>query len=171
MTSAASAREPTFRIISNWLEGISRNVANRDQPTTQTPTDATIVSVTIVVMLTVQIFGVKNSQASRAAERFFKERRVTIHLVDLKHRPMAPGEIKRFIDRFGFAGLIDAEGKSYAAAGLKYMKLSDSELLGRIERDPQLLRLPLVRASNNKLSIGHDEDSWNAMIAGSPPNR
>ncbi len=127
-------------------------------------------SVTIVVMLTVQIFGVKNSQDSRAAERFFKERRVTIHLVDLKQRPMAPGEIRRFIDRFGFAGLIDAGGKSYAAAGLKYMKLSDSELLGRIERDPQLLRLPLVRASNNKLSIGHDEDSWKAMVAGSPPN-
>jgi arsenate reductase (glutaredoxin) len=119
-----------------------------------------------VAMLTVQIFGVKNSQASRAAERFFKERRVTIHLVDLRQRPMAPGEIKRFIGRFGLAGLIDAEGKSYTAGGLKYMKLSDSELLGRIERDPQLLRLPLVRASSsNKLSIGHDEDSWKAMLA------
>jgi len=114
-------------------------------------------------MLTVQIFGVKNSQATRAAERFFKERGVAIHLVDLKQRPMAPGEIRRFIDRFGSAGLLDTEGKSYTAAGLKYMKLSDSELLARIERDPHLLRLPLVRAGN-KLSIGHDEVSWKAML-------
>jgi arsenate reductase len=116
-------------------------------------------------MLTVQIFGVKNSQASRAAERFFKERRTTIHLVDLKQRPIAPGEIRRFIDRFGLAELLDTEGKSYTAAGLKYLKLSDSEILTRIERDPLLLRLPLVRASNNKLSIGHDQDSWKAMLA------
>jgi hypothetical protein len=29
-------------------------------------------------------FGVKNSVATRAAERFFKERRVTIHLVDFE---------------------------------------------------------------------------------------
>jgi arsenate reductase (glutaredoxin) len=116
-------------------------------------------------MLTVQIFGVKNSQASRAAERFFKERRVTVHLVDLKQKPMAPGEIRRFIDRFGLVGLLDTEGKSYIAAGLKYLKLSDSDLLARIERDPQLLLLPLVRANSNKvLSIGHDEDSWKAML-------
>jgi arsenate reductase len=115
-------------------------------------------------MLTVQIFGVKNSQAARAAERFFKERGVTLHFVDLKLRPMAPGEIRRFIDRFGLAGLLDTEGKSYVAAGLKYLKLSDSDLLARFERDPHLLRLPLVRASTNKLSIGRDEAAWKAML-------
>ena len=115
-------------------------------------------------MVNVQIFGVKNSQATRAAERFFKERRVAIQLVDLKQKPMAPGEIKRFIERFGLAGLIDREGKAYIDAGLKYLKLADAELLERIERDPRLLRLPLVRAAN-RLSIGHDEDSWKEMLA------
>src|ERR1039457_2256540 len=30
-------------------------------------------------MVSVQIFGLKNSPATRAAERFFKERRVTLH--------------------------------------------------------------------------------------------
>jgi arsenate reductase-like glutaredoxin family protein len=115
-------------------------------------------------MLSVQIFGLKNSQATRAAERFFKERRVVIHMVDLKQKPMAPGEIKRFIGRFGLAGLLDSEGKAYMDAGLKYYKLSDAELLGRIERDPKLLRLPLIRGAN-RLSTGHDEDSWKAMLA------
>ena len=117
-------------------------------------------------MLNVQIFGVKNSPSTRAAERFFKERSVPIHLVDLKQKPMSPGEIKRFVDRFGLPALIDAESKSYVDAGLKYLKVSDSELLTRIERDPKLLRLPLIRAAN-KLSIGHDEDSWKAMLTAS----
>src|ERR1700693_3270661 len=117
-------------------------------------------------MVSIQIFGLKNSQATRAAERFFKERRVAIQLVDLKQKPMAPGEIKRFIERFGLAGLLDSEGMAYIDAGMRYLKLSDSELLGRIERDPRLLRLPLVRASN-RLSVGHDEDSWKEMLAAS----
>jgi arsenate reductase-like glutaredoxin family protein len=116
-------------------------------------------------MLSVQIFGVKNSQDTRAAERFFKERSVTIHFVDLKQKPMAPGEIKRFIERFGLTGLIDSEGKAYADAGMKYLKLSDSDLLTRIEREPKLLKLPLVRGAN-RLSIGKDEDGWRAMLAG-----
>ena len=115
-------------------------------------------------MVTVQIFGLKNSQATRAAERFFKERRAAIQLVDLKLKPMAPGEIKRFIQRFGLAGLLDSEGRAFIDEGLKYLKLSETELLGRIERTPQLLRLPLVR-SGQRLSVGHDEDSWKAMLA------
>src|SRR5581483_6917863 len=117
-------------------------------------------------MVTVQIFGVKNSQATRAAERFFKERRAQIHMVDLSRKAMVPAEIKRFSDRFGLTGLIDTESKSWTD-GLKYMKLSGSELIEKIERDPKLLRLPLVRAAN-RVSIGHDEESWKAMLAAGP---
>jgi arsenate reductase (glutaredoxin) len=93
-------------------------------------------------MKNIQIFGLKNSQATRAAERFFKERRVEIHFVDLKQKPMSPGEIKRFVDRYGVAALINTESKSYVDGGLKYLKLSEAELLRRIEQDPKLLRLP-----------------------------
>ena len=114
-------------------------------------------------MLNVQIFGLKNSQATRAAERFFKERRVPVQSVDLKVKPMALGEIRKFIERFGLAGLLDQDGKAYIDAGLKYLKVSDAEMLERIERDPKLLRLPLVRASN-RFSIGHDEAAWKEML-------
>src|ERR1700692_3939130 len=64
-------------------------------------------------MVIVQIFGLKSAQAHPAAERSFKERRVSIQLVDLKQKPMAPGEIKRFIERFGLTALLDREGKTY----------------------------------------------------------
>ena len=115
-------------------------------------------------MVTVQIFGLKNSSATRAAERFFKERRAVIQLIDLKLKPMAPGEIKRFIQRFGLEGLQDSEGKAYVDEGLKYLKISDAELLERMERTPQLLLLPLVRAGQ-RISVGHDESSWKEMLA------
>lgn len=116
-------------------------------------------------MQNVQIFGVKNSTATRAAERFFKERRIAIQMVDLKQTPMAPGEIKRFVERFGLAALLDTDSTAYRDAGLQYLKVTDAELLGRIEREPKLLRLPLVRGANNKLSIGHDEEGWKAMLS------
>ena len=112
----------------------------------------------------VQIFGVKNSNATRAAERFFKERRMTIQSVDLNQKPMAPGEIRRFVERFGLTGLLDTEGKAYIDAGLKYLKLTEAELLAKIERDPKLLRLPFVRYTN-KLSIGQDEAAWKEIAA------
>ena len=114
-------------------------------------------------MTNIQIFGLKKSQATRAAERFFKERRASIQFVDLSQRPMAAAEIKRFVDRFGLDDLLDREGKSYVDAGLKYLKVSPADLLGRIDRDPKLLRLPLIRAAN-RLSIGEDLKAWEEML-------
>ena len=116
-----------------------------------------------VPLASVQIFGIKGSSETRAAERFFKERRVPNHFVDLKERPMAPGEIKRFLDRFGLDHLMDREGKPWADAGLKYLKVSPAELLGKVEREPKLLKLPLVRGGN-LLAAGKDEAAWKAML-------
>jgi len=117
--------------------------------------------------LIVQIFGVKKSQATRAAERFFKERRIQIQKIDLDQKPIAPGEIRRFVDRFTWAGLLDTTSHAYTNAGLKYLKLSDSDTLERVTREPLLLRLPLVRAGN-RISIGHDEAGWLEMAAAPP---
>jgi arsenate reductase (glutaredoxin) len=108
--------------------------------------------------MTIQIFGVKGSQATRAAERFFKERRVPVQFVDLSKKPMSPGEIKRFIDRFTLAALVDRDNPS-----IKYLRLTDSDLLTKIEQAPKLLHLPLVR-STKLLSIGHDEAAWKTML-------
>lgn len=102
--------------------------------------------------------------AVRAAERFFKERRIPIHFVDLKQKPMSPGEIERFVERFGLAGLLDTESKYYQNSGLKYMQSTDAEILSHIEKEPGLLLLPLVRGGA-QLSVGHDEDAWKSMLA------
>jgi arsenate reductase len=119
-------------------------------------------------MIAVQIFGVKGSQATRAAERFFKERGIAFHLVDLDRKPMSPGEIRRFTDKFGLAAMVDTESRPYVDGGLKYLKQSDAELLKKIEREPKLLRLPLIR-SGNVVSIGKNEAAWKQMADLSGP--
>jgi arsenate reductase-like glutaredoxin family protein len=111
----------------------------------------------------VQIFGTRKSQPTRAAERFFKERGVPIHFVDLQVKPMAPGEIRRFVEKYTLRGLFDAEGKAYAAAGLKYINHTDAGLLQKIEAAPDLLKLPLVRGAN-KLALGADQEAWKVIL-------
>lgn len=115
-------------------------------------------------MQNVQIFGVKSSSATRAAERFFKERRIPLQIIDLAAKPMAPGELRRFVEKFTLPGLLDTAGKPYEDAGLKYLKVSDADLLRRIENEPKLLRLPLVRGAN-KIALGADEPTWKEIAA------
>jgi arsenate reductase-like glutaredoxin family protein len=93
----------------------------------------------------VQVFGLDGDQATRAAQRFFKERRIAISYVDLRRRRLAPAELRRFVDRLGARALIDPESRAYKAAGLAYLRMDDAEILERITTEPALLRLPLIR--------------------------
>jgi arsenate reductase-like glutaredoxin family protein len=113
---------------------------------------------------TVQIFGTDDSQPTRAAQRFFRERRIEVHAVDLRRRPMAAGELRRFVERLGAPALADTAGKAWRDAGLGYVRLTDAELAARLLEDQRLLRLPLVR-SGNAVAAGKDEAAWRAIVA------
>ena len=111
------------------------------------------------------MFGLKKSSATRAAERFFKERRVKVIFVDMGARPIASGELGRFVQKFGLTALLDLDGKAYETLGLAYLRISEERLLERVIQHPELLKLPLVRGGK-RLSYGNDPESWAAMLAG-----
>src|SRR5262249_49178503 len=104
----------------------------------------------------VQVFGFENDQSTRAALRFFKERRIPISFVDLRKRVIAPGELRRFVERLGARALLDEDSKAYRDAGLGYLRMGDAEIVERLLADIRLLRLPLIRRGND-VTAGRDE--------------
>lgn len=113
---------------------------------------------------TVQMFGLADSRPTQAALRFFKERRANVTFVDLRRKPIAPGELKRFVERLGAAALLDTEGRKYKDLGLGYMRLGDEEIVERLLAGNGLLRLPLVRFGN-AFTAGPAEQTWKAWLA------
>ena len=111
----------------------------------------------------VQIFGTKKNPDTRKAIRFFAERRVQVHFVDLAERAASLGELKRFAQKFGVATLIDRESKRFADLGLQYARHSDERWLEKLVEEPLLLRTPLVRNAN-KLTIGLAEQDWKEWV-------
>jgi len=107
----------------------------------------------------VQVFGVRKSADTRKALRFFAERRVKTHFVDLMQRPAAKGELRRFIQKFGINAILDTKSKRFQELGLRYARLSEEGWLDKLSAEPLLLRMPLVRNSG-QLSIGDDEQTW-----------
>jgi arsenate reductase len=142
---------------------VFRPVSRGHQVSGERMTEKTVYYVLRRYVTNGQIFGLKNSHATRAAERFFKGHRATIQFVNLNERSIAAAEMRRFIDRFGLQELVDRESKSWIEAGLGYFKLSDGELPAKIDRDPNLRRLPFVRAGN-RLTIGRDEAGWKEIL-------
>jgi arsenate reductase (glutaredoxin) len=107
----------------------------------------------------IQVFGRDDSSATRAALRFFRERRVVVHYVDLKKRPIAAGELQRFTQRLGAAALLDETSRPYRDGGLAYMSLDEPGIVRRLLADPRLLRLPLAR-HGSAVTVGPDEATW-----------
>jgi arsenate reductase (glutaredoxin) len=107
----------------------------------------------------IQIFGFEDSQATRRALRFFKERRIPVAFVDLRRKPIAPGELRRFVERLGARALLDETSRSYRDGGVAHLRMDDDEVVERLLADNRLLRLPLVR-HGTEVSAGPDEASW-----------
>lgn len=114
-------------------------------------------------MIEVQIFGVRKSAATRAALRFFAERRVRTHFVDLAERAASLGELRRFAQKFGVDGLLDRASRRFSDLGLAHARLSDERWIEKLSLEPQLLKLPLVRWQN-RLTVGAAEDDWRAWM-------
>ena len=114
----------------------------------------------------VQVFGVKKSVDTRKALRFFAERRVKTHFVDLLERPMSDGELQRFIQRFGVDALVDRDSKRYEELGLRHSNVSAGRWVDRLVAEPGLLRLPLVRRLGQPpdMTIGLSEPKWTTWL-------
>ena len=107
----------------------------------------------------VQVFGIKKSAETRKALRFFSERRIKTHFVDLDERPASVGELKRFAQKYGVGAMIDSGSAMFQNLGLQHARMSDDSWLSKLVEEPMLLKMPLVR-HGGQLTIGLEEAIW-----------
>lgn len=110
-----------------------------------------------------QVFGTQKSQNTRRALRFWSERRVRVHFVNLQERAASKGELQRFVQKFGITPLIDKASRRYQDLGLSAARLSDERWLQALVEEPLLLAQPLTRWGT-KLTVGLREDEWRGWV-------
>jgi arsenate reductase len=106
--------------------------------------------------MNIQIFGLKNCQDTRKAERYFKERRIAFQMVNLAEKGLSKGELTSVKTAVGLENLIDTGGKRYQRRNLKYLVHDiETELLN----DPLLLKTPIVR-NGRAATVGYQPEVW-----------
>ena len=111
----------------------------------------------------VQIFGVKKDADTRKALRFFAERRVKTHFVDLQERAAALGELRRFSQKFGVEALVNRDARRFAELGLGPARYGEDRWLQILSDEPLLLRMPLTRFQH-KVTVGLAEAEWKEWV-------
>ena len=113
-------------------------------------------------MSNIQIFGTNKCQHTRAAMRFFKERRVAFHFVDLAEKELSPGEFESVKRAVGLENMLDREGREAQKQQLQYQRFDIEAVL---KRNPKLLRTPIVREGKNA-TTGYQPEVWITWIGG-----
>lgn len=111
---------------------------------------------------TIQMYVSKKNFDVQKAERFFKERRITLQVMDLKKHPLGQRELEALSAGRGLSALIDREDKKVREHPACYYN-QDSMLLAAVLEAPWLLKSPLVRMGR-KVTVGYDPDAWDAWL-------
>ncbi len=110
--------------------------------------------------MNIQIFGRKKSSLTKKAERFFLERRIKFHSVDLDEKPMSRGELEAVLSGVGGAeNLIDKDSKLYKNK-FAYLSFNATE---ELLANQEMLKLPIVR-NGKKTTVGDAQEVWKKWI-------
>lgn len=109
--------------------------------------------------MNIQIFGTKKCSDTRKAERWFKERRIKYHFIDMKEKGMSRGEFNSVKQSVGGTdSLIDEKCKDRDLITLvKY--LSDGDREDKIFENQHAVKTPVVR-NGKKATVGYCPDIW-----------
>ncbi|MCR4580054.1 MAG: ArsC family transcriptional regulator [Treponema sp.] len=118
----------------------------------------------------IQIFGTNKSFDCKAAQRFFKERRVPFQFVDLKEKEMSAGEFDSVLSALAkkegsradaLDAMIDKASKNYASIAY----LDDSEKEGKLfENQVSLLKQPVCRNGKTEATVGMCQKEWEGWL-------
>ena len=106
--------------------------------------------------MNIQIIGTKKCRDTQKTERYFKERRITYHFVDLNERGLSTGELDKIKAAVGLETLLNRDSKEYVRLNMQYIVHNREEML---LKHPLLIRTPIVR-NGAKASVGYCPEIW-----------
>lgn len=112
----------------------------------------------------IQIFGHVKCRATKAAQRFFSERRVEVQFVDILQKNLSKGELQSVIRALGGVNaLYDSEGSRVKERGLQHLGPDDARKVELLLEDGRLYRTPIVR-NGAKATIRLAEATWKEWL-------
>ena len=116
--------------------------------------------------MAIQIFGTNKSFDCKAAQRFFKERRIPFQFVDLKEKEMSRGEFDSVVAAIarvegGRAAAIEAMTDKNAKEYTSIAYLDDEDKESKLfENQQKLLKLPVCRNGKTEATVGMQQKVW-----------
>ena len=114
--------------------------------------------------MNIQLYFLKKNFDTQKAERWFKERRVKLTIVDLSRHQLSPRELDSVKAQVGLRAMIDTQSKHYLESTARFL-MSDGPLRDALLADMRLLKTPIIR-NGPKATVGFCPDVWEGWLKG-----
>jgi len=109
--------------------------------------------------MNIQIFGKTKCFDTKKAQRYFKERGIKYHDVDILKKGLSAGEysnVKASVG--GFHALIDKDSKAYQDCFIAHLA-SEQAKEDKLTENPTLYKTPIVR-NGKQATVGYCPEIW-----------
>lgn len=106
--------------------------------------------------MNIQIFGKSKCFDTKKAERYFKERRIKYHFVDVIKYGMSRGELNSVKNAVVLEAMIDTADEDYPL--VQYLASAEAKL-DKLYEIPYLIKTPIVR-NGRQATVGYCPDVW-----------
>src|SRR5690606_8558689 len=108
----------------------------------------------------IQIIGTLKCRNTQKVIRYFKDRGLTPHFLDLNQKALSKGELNNITRSITIEYLIDKDSKEYKKKNLQYMVYDSSEL---ILENPLIIKTPITRFGSKSIQ-GFDTAKLESIV-------
>lgn len=110
----------------------------------------------------IQVYFYKKNFQVQKTERFFKERRIPVQLVDLSRVRLGRRELEAVKARVGLDALVDREGAAWKECPARFAA-GEEAVFNALLEDPRRLVLPIVR-NGKEATVGYRPEEWERWL-------
>ncbi len=110
--------------------------------------------------MNIQIIGTKKCKETRKAHRFFQDRGIKFHTLDLKEKGLSRGELNNILSKVSEEEIVNKEAPLYKKK-FAYLEFDPHEELLEF---PELVRTPVVRC-DKEVTVGYTPEIWKQWLA------
>ena len=116
--------------------------------------------------MNIQIFGKNKCFGSKAAERFFKERKIKYQFINLLEKGLSARELENVIANIKDIDLLfDIKSPLYVKLNVAYINRNIDDKKELLLNNSDLLITPIVRdCDSKKCTVGQAETVWKGWI-------
>ncbi len=107
----------------------------------------------------IQIFGTAKCKITRAAQRFFADRRIPVQFIDIREKGLSKGELTSVARAVGMRALYAEDSPRVKEKGLQHLSPDEGRMGELLFDDPLLLRTPIVR-DGARAAVGQADEAW-----------